>query len=188
MNNQNQLINLCLKNDRKAQQELYELHFQFLMSICYRYTHNEQDAVALVNQAYLKVLQNLSTFDEAKPFLPWIKRIAINAAIDHIRKTKRHYNNTVFWEDESWDIESEMIAEELPEQPELTYEDYIAMLGEVTEPAQTIFNLYAIDECEHSEIAEKLNISVRTSKRYLAKARMELQQLISARTQLLKRA
>ena len=158
MEKPNQLITNCLKNDRKAQQELYEQNFQFLMSICFRYTHNEQDAVDLVNQTFLKVLDNLESFHPAKPFLPWIKRIAVNVSIDHIRKTKRHYNNTVFWEDESWNVESELAAEELTEQPELTYDDYIAMLSEVTEPAQTIFNLYAIDEYEHSEIAKKLNI------------------------------
>jgi len=61
-------------------------------------------------------------------------------------------------------------------------------MEKLDEPAKTIFNLYAIDEYQHSEIAEKLDISERTSKRYLSKAREALKQMILAKRILMKGA
>ena len=62
------------------------------------------------------------------------------------------------------------------------------MMEKLDEPAKTIFNLYAIDEYQHNEIAEKLGISERTSKRYLSKAREALKQMILAKRILMKGA
>ena len=63
-----------------------------------------------------------------------------------------------------------------------------AMMDALEEPTKTIFNLYAIDEISHKEIAERLDISERTSKRYLRKARAALQHMIAAKTILMKGA
>ena len=71
---------------------------------------------------------------------------------------------------------------------DLTYDDYINMMNTLDEPARTIFNLYAIDDYRHSEIAAELGISVRSSKRYLSKARVALQAMIKEKQNVLKRA
>jgi len=188
MQNLKLLLNQCIKGDRKAHQELYETHFQFLMSILYRYEHNQQDALALVNVAFLNIITHLKTFDQTKPFLPWIKRIAVNVAIDHIRKQKKIKENFVFIDSENWEATIEIIDFDEDNFDELGYEDYIQMMNCLDEPAKSIFNLYAIDGLLHKEIAEKLEISERTSKRYLSKARADLQKMIVARTALMKGA
>lgn len=188
MQNPNLLIQKCLQNDKRAQRELYEKYFQYLMSICYRYEHNQQDAVAILNQAFLKIIQNLETFDQQKPFVPWIKRIAINQCLDHIRRKKSAYKSTVFLDSEEWEHESESLIPDTNATAELMYEDYILMMDELDEPTKTIFNLYAIDEYSHREIAQELNISERTSKRYLKKARKALQEKIVAKQTLMKGA
>jgi len=188
MQDLNNTIKQCIKGDRKAQQVLYEKHFQFLMSILYRYEHNQQDAVALLNQAFLNIITHLNSFDQQKPFLPWIKRIAINVAIDHIRSRKKIKAQTVFMDDQNWEAQTELFEEDLTDIPELEYEDYLNMMDALDEPAKTIFNLYAIDDYSHYEIAEKLDISERTSKRYLRKARAALQHMIAEKTILMKGA
>ena len=188
MQNLKKLIKQCIKGDRKAQKVLYENHYQFLMSICYRYQHNYQDAVSLTNQAFLKIITNLETYDTTQPFLPWIKRITINVAIDHIRKNRRIDGQTIFLEDSTQDPESDFTEEELHDLPELIYEDYIEMMNALEEPTRTIFNLYAIDDLKHKEIADKLGISERSSKRYLSYARKALKGMISEKKKILKRA
>ena len=65
---------------------------------------------------------------------------------------------------------------------------HIAMMNELDEPARTIFNLYAIDDYKHADIAEELGISVRSSKRYLSKARLTLQTMIMEKQRVLKQA
>ncbi len=188
MQNLKPLLNQCIKGDRKAQQELYETHFQFLMSILYRYEHNQQDAVALLNQAFLNIITHLKSFDQSKAFLPWIKKIAINVAIDNIRKQKKIKETTVFIDAENWEADFDLAEIESSDFEELAYEDYIEMMNSLEEPAKSIFNLYAIDGYPHKEIAEKLGISERTSKRYLNKARTLLQHMILAKTALMKGA
>ena len=188
MQNLEEILKKCLQDDRKAQQVLYEKHFGFLMSILYRYEHNQQDCVALLNQAFFKIISNLNSYDQTKPFLPWIKRIAINVAIDHIRRQKKIKDATVFLDDDSWAFNENLIEEDIEDNPDLVYEDYIEMMEKLDEPAKTIFNLYAIDEYQHNEIAEKLGISERTSKRYLSKAREALKEMILAKQILMKGA
>lgn len=158
------------------------------MSVCYRYERNYQDAVALLNQSFLKIINNLPGYDQSKPFEPWVKRITVNEAIDTFRRKKNIKAQTIFLDDDQWEGESDQLEDVEIDTSELTYADYIAMMNDLDEPARTIFNLYAIDEYKHAEIAKELGISVRSSKRYLSKARLNLQAMIMEKQKVLKRA
>ena len=181
MKNLKEIIQDCLKNDRKAQQALYEKHFGFLMSICYRYENNEQDALALVNKVFLKVLTKLDVFDSNQPFLPWLKRITLNTAIDEMRSKHRLNGQMVLLNDEQWEIANESHTDLEVDVDDITYEELLAMLNSLPEPERTVFNLFAIDELPHKDIAALLSISERSSKRHLRSAREQLQQKLSAR-------
>jgi RNA polymerase sigma factor (sigma-70 family) len=83
------LIKRIVKQDRKAQLELYRICFSTLMSVAFRYKKNEEDAAALANEAFLKILTNIAKYNSISPFEAWIRRIAINTAIDDYRKNKK---------------------------------------------------------------------------------------------------
>ena len=83
------LIKRLEKQDRKAQMELYRICFSTLMSVAFRYKKNEEDAAALSNDAFLKILTNIKKYNSKSPFAAWIRRIAINTAIDDYRKNKK---------------------------------------------------------------------------------------------------
>ena len=79
-----------MKNNRRAHQELYDCCFNVLMSIAKRYHKNDNDAVACVNLAFLKIVKSLKSFlKQEAEFLPWIRRIVINVIIDEFRKNKK---------------------------------------------------------------------------------------------------
>ena len=59
------------------------------MSVTNRYKNNEEDAVSLANNSFLKILTNLSKYNKKVPFEAWIRRIAINEVIDDYRKNKK---------------------------------------------------------------------------------------------------
>jgi RNA polymerase sigma-70 factor (ECF subfamily) len=178
----------CIDNDRNAQQVLYKAHFNFLMSVCYRYESNQQDAVALVNQVFLKILNNLNSYDNAKDFLPWVKRITINTCIDYLRSKQRLNGQVVFLNEEQWEKEGEQQEYVEDTAADLSYEALLEMLNQLAEPERTVFNLFAIDEYTHKEIANQLGISERTSKRHVQRARMHLQNLLKKRALILKGA
>jgi RNA polymerase sigma factor (sigma-70 family) len=178
----------CMNNNRKAQQDLHQAHFNFLMSVCYRYESNQQDAVALVNQVFLKILNNLNSYDIAKPFLPWVKRIAVNTCIDYLRSKQRLNGQVVFLNEEQWEKESEQQEYNEDTAADLSYDALLEILNQLVEPERTVFNLFAIDEYTHKEIADQLGISERTSKRHVQRARMHLQNLLKKRALILKGA
>ncbi|GEM_PF-4118667 len=62
--------------------ELFKIYERYLYSICYSYTQNEQDSLDIVQEIYIKVFKNISSFDETMLFRPWIRRISINICIN----------------------------------------------------------------------------------------------------------
>ena len=77
-------------NDRKAQLELYRLCFNILMGVARRYKKNEEEKQTLVNNAFIKIVTNLSNYKEQSNFSGWVKRIITNEVIDDFRKQKNY--------------------------------------------------------------------------------------------------
>lgn len=163
-------IKKCKENDRIAQKIFYEHYFNFLMSICYRYQKNYDDAVFLLNTGFVKIMSSLSKYDSKKPIEPWLKVIMVNVAIDEFRKNKKYDENNVLLNDLDWSkLSDESVY--MDDNAVLDTEDYLKLVTNIPDPAGTVFNLYVIDEFGHKEIADRLNISERSSKRYLKQAR-----------------
>ena len=158
-----QLIKKVEKQDRKAQIELYRLCFNDLMSIASRYNKNEDDCVSLINNCFLKIIDNLDKYNDSKPFQAWIRRIAINEVIDDYRKNKKRKELFVDTED----IES----------------NEGDMLLDLPKATRTVFSLIAIDGYSHKEIAERLNISLETSKWHMKEARKRLKVMLILKQQ-----
>ena len=94
----NSFIKKLINKDRRAQLELYKKCFGILMSVAYRYKKNKEDAKSLSITSFLKVLSNIETYKPSIPFNAWIRRIAINTAIDDFRKNSKH--NLIEYSDE----------------------------------------------------------------------------------------
>ena len=95
----NSFIKKLINQDRRAQLELYKKCFGILMSVAYRYKKNEEDAKSLSINSFLKVLTNIESYKPSVPFNAWIRRIAINTAIDDFRKNSKH--NLIDYSDET---------------------------------------------------------------------------------------
>ncbi len=70
----------------KSQEALYRAYYAYSMSICLRYAVNRDEAVDIMNDAFIKVFQNIKTYDKTKPFKAWLRVILINTAIDTYRE------------------------------------------------------------------------------------------------------
>ena len=163
-------ISKCKENDRVAQKNFYEHYFNFLMSICYRYQKNYDDAVFLLNSGFVKIMSSLTNYDTRKPIEPWMKVIMINVAIDEFRKNKKYQENNVLLDDLDWNKLSDE-SKSIDENAVIDTEDYWNLVRNIPDPAGTVFNLFVVDDFGHKEIAERLKISERSSKRYLRQAR-----------------
>ena len=160
----------CVRNERKAQEILFRKHFDTMMRMCMRYTHDRDRAMEIVNIGFLRVFQKLHTFEFKGSLEGWIRRLVFHALSDHFRKDKKYLQFMVF---EERDQSSQEKAHS-----NLYAEDIMKMVDTLPPATQEVFRLYAIEGYTHVEISKNVGISVGTSKWHLANARKILKKLI----------
>jgi RNA polymerase sigma factor (sigma-70 family) len=175
MNVQPQLIALCIKHDRKAEYELYELSYSYLMSICMRYSKDKDTASEALNMGYMKILKNLAAYNPQIPFKAWIRRIMVNTLIDEYRKNKRERDKLTYVEEYFDNSDFSEVNEALGK---ISYNQLLEQINLLPEATKKVFNLFAIDGYSHKEIGELLMISEGTSKWHLNAARQRLKEYI----------
>lgn len=171
------LIARCIREEPKAQYELYRALYGTLMGICSRYERNRQDATARMNQGFLKILNNLGGKRPEVPFGPWARRIMINTVIDDFRK-ERERKRIETMDQRVEELNTSEVNEFLER---MEAEDFASLLERVSPMSRNVFNLFAIDGFPHAEIASMLGISEGTSKWHVSHARSILQQAIATR-------
>ena len=172
-----QLLDDCAKGDRKAQFQLYKRCYNMLMGVCFRYKKDEQEAAAVLNTGFLKILNNIGKYRPEVPFQAWIKRIMINTIIDEFRKNrkvKELIEYTSFSREEEYHDQIDYGTAEAA----LSAEQIEYLIKQLPPVSQKVFNLYAIDGYRHKEIGELLGISDGTSKWHLSFARKRLKEMI----------
>ena len=102
------LLNKAFAFDRKAQLELYKLCYPVLIAVARRYRNNHEDHLTLVNNAFIKIIQHLDRYQEAR-FFSWIKRIITNEMIDDYRRNKNYLH--LFKQDVPLELNDAVIAE-----------------------------------------------------------------------------
>ena len=168
-----ELLDRCLKNDAKAQKELYDLYSRKMYGVCKGYTNSREDANDIMQEAFLKVFRNLSKYDSKGSVGAWVRRIFVNTAIDYYRKSER--------EIEAISIEPEMeenVFVDKESYSNIDYEHFILLMQQLPEKARLVFNLFNIEGYSHKEIAYKLSISEGTSKSQYSRARQLLKTAI----------
>lgn len=168
----------CALNKRESQKKLYSSFYGYAMSICHRYTNQDEDATEILNDGFLKVFVEIYRFkpayaDTVSSFKGWLRKIMIYTAIDHFRKNHKH----------SFTRELNETYMHLPSPEEdslskISYEEIISAIKFLTPGYRTVLNLFIIEGFSHDEIAKELGISVGTSKSNLAKARKQLQKIL----------
>jgi len=121
----------------------------------------------------------LGVFDFSGSFEGWVRRIIVNTAIDSIRKSKKD----PFLSDQDTDFKQEAV-DEMIEKEELEFktlkaEVALEAISKLSPAYRTVFNLFVLEDFSHREIAEMLGINEGTSKSNLAKAKMNLQRILT---------
>ena len=166
------LIDACKNGSRTGQRKLYELYYSYGMSICLRYAAKKDEAQEILNDGFYKVFTKIDQYDSNQPFKQWFRTILINTAIDYHRKFHKF---EPFAELNPSDTSNRVANEGLEN---LLYEELMESVQQLPPQYRLVFNLFAVDELTHQEIAQQLNISVGTSKSNYSKARRKLQGIL----------
>lgn len=159
----------CLRGEQAAQRELYELYSKKMMGVCYRYARSLAEAEDMLQDAFLKVFNQLSEFRMEGSLEGWIRRVVVNTAIDY-RKKENRKGTTV-------DLE-EAIEVSIDHLSFLENKDLILLLRQLPEESQLIINLYAIEGYNHQEISRMLGIKESSSRSRLTRARASFRELM----------
>ena len=166
------IIKGCKQQNRKAQEALYKAYYKAMMTICLRYTRNEDDAIEVLNNGFLKVFQHIQRYDPAQASLyTWIRTIVVNSCLDFIRKRNRTESHQELNNNVEVHVPAEIVSR-------LRASDLLALVRSLPPSTGAVFNLYVIEGYSHKEIGGLLGISEGTSKWHLSEARKQLQQKI----------
>jgi RNA polymerase sigma-70 factor (ECF subfamily) len=81
-----QLVKQAKKGDRKAMDDLLGSIRRRCLAVALRVLHNFDDAQDALQDAFLKIWKNLSTFEGRSSFATWTHRIVLNACLDMMRR------------------------------------------------------------------------------------------------------
>jgi len=166
------LIKRCLKNEARAQEELYKKYARKMYGVCLRFAKNKPDADDILQDSFIKVFSNLRDFRFTGSFEGWIRRIVTTTAINFYKKNIRQMQELDINE-----MEETLQLEEIGDQ-NVEKEELMQFMQELPDVNRIIFNLFVMEGFSHKEIAEKLQIPENTSKSHLHRAKHDLQKKI----------
>ena len=149
----------------------YQKNIGKMIGVCYRYVGDRSVAEDLAHEAFLKAIEKSDQYHNFGRFEAWLMRINLNTTLDYLRK--QPYFQSVE-EVEIYDDVQETEEEALPA-ADFTEQEILEAVCSLPEKQRTVFNLYVFEKQKHTQIAETLQIGVRSSKRYLSEARAQLQ-------------
>jgi RNA polymerase sigma-70 factor (ECF subfamily) len=181
MISEKQIIEDCLKGKKRAFRQLYLRYSGVMLGVCMRYARNTSEAEDILQDGFVKVFQNISSFGFKGSFEGWIKRIMINTALNHNRNNLKHYFHSDVDEVEEYTVIDSDVVIDKQEYP-ISTDELMKMIQALPPGYKTVFNLYVFEGYSHKEIADMLEISENTSKSQLSKARKYLKNKINKAT------
>jgi RNA polymerase sigma-70 factor (ECF subfamily) len=148
------------------------MYYAYGMSITLRYADSREEAVTILNDAFMKLFSNIAQYDTNRPFKPWLRKIIINTAINYFHKHKSNLQR-----EQLENVESEIARDETIIS-KISYKEIIDLIQQLSPAYRTVFNLHVIEGFKHKEIAEMLGIAEGTSKSNLSKAKKNLQAIL----------
>lgn len=167
-------ISALSRQERWAQQQLYEQHYSRMMGVCLRYAGSRDEALDLLHEGFIKVFQNIGRYKPGTSLPAWIRTIVVNTCIDYYRKTIRRRTEDL--------TEARYVSNDVPDVlSNLTEQEILDAVRDLSPAYRAVFNLYVVEGYSHKEIADALQITESTSRSNLVKARIKLQEFFANR-------
>lgn len=172
----------------EAYGKLVEKYQDRVFNTCWRISGNLEDARDLTQDAFLRALTRISEFRGQSGFYTWIFRVAVNLALSHRRKAKRHQPVSLDLSDGAVGTQAAALAKRVRdvegENPSRAVIDselqgkVVAELQALDDDQRAVIVLRDIEGFDYQEIAEVLDIAIGTVKSRLHRARMVLRTAI----------
>jgi RNA polymerase sigma factor (sigma-70 family) len=166
------LLNRCLHNDPIAQKELYNKYSSKMLSVCYRFAHNREDAEDMLQEGFIKVFSQIQTFRNQGAFEGWVRRIMVHTCINHLKRNKKFNESVDLIHASGLQIREESVPSIIQAK------QVIECIRMLPIGYRTVLNLYALEGYSHKEIATVLDIEESTSRSQYTRARQMLEEIL----------
>ncbi len=176
INNEEKLLKKCLNGNRKAQLNLYKKYAKSMFYISLSIVRNSALAEDVVQEAFIAVFKNLTSFKGEVSFGAWMKKIVVNRSISALRKEQKFMLELKQQEEI---VEKEIVEEEVVwNEKEVKLSLLKKAIKKLPERYSVMISLYYMQGYDHEEIAEILNISNENARTTLSRARVKLKKLM----------
>ena len=179
-----ELVAAAKRGDMGAFEELVARHRDKIYARAFSMMRNEDEALDLSQEAWVKSWQRLKQFQGDSSFGTWMTRIVINLCLDQLRKRKRQRTESI----EEMDEESGGVERQMPvvvtnpterlERGELRKRIDQA-LSQLSHEHRTVLVLHEFEEMEYKEIAKTMECSIGTVMSRLFYARRKMAALLA---------
>jgi len=171
-----EVLIIAVKNgDCESFNPLIERYKLPLYKVMYRMVLNRDDAEDLVEEAFIKAYRSIKRFDTSRPFYTWLRRIAVNNAINFLKKERRNLTEPLeFVEKSLSNGRNDPIA--MTKQKALKERINQAM-KRLPEEFRSVLSLKIDEDLSYDEISKLLKIPKGTVMSRLARARQRLRQI-----------
>lgn len=162
------LIQDCLAGNQLAYKQLYNKYIAYCYGMCQRYGVNQPDIKDMVQVIFSQTFQSLKNYDPEKAeFKTWFTHVCINNILSYKRKQGKKLPTQELdgFSEYPTGQSDNYITENIDKQ------HLLSLLKKMPANYQIVFNLFIIEGYSHEEIAEKLNISIASSRVTLNRAR-----------------
>ncbi len=162
----------CLQNDPSAQRELYNRYSPKMLSVCYRFGQNREDAEDMLQEGFIKIFTQIHTFQNKGAFEGWVRRIIVHTCINFLKKNKK-FNENIDLEHAGYLEVKEETMPSIMQARQIIECIRLLPLG-----YRTVLNLYALEGYSHKEIGEMLDIEESTSRSQFTRAKAMLEMIL----------
>lgn len=175
IDNIRQLVNRALSGDQQAMLMIVERYKQRVFGLCYRMLGQREEAEDMSQEAFIRVLNNLPSWDQDRAFEPWLMTIAANRCRTQLARRKSptpSLEQTATPEDRTWTNEKN--AAHLLEEVKL-------VLAQLPTNHRRAFELFHQQQHTYAEISAALGVPEGTAKTWVHRARTEMARRLTDR-------
>ena len=185
------LVRQCRRGDSAAMERLVLKYQNRIYNIVLRICANPDDAAELTQETFVKIIENLNTFEGRSSFYTWAFRIAVNLTLNYCQRNAKLVLRSLDAEEEQHDRQArqvlkEFLSDESSPDPAATaqnkelYEVALKALTKLDDAQRTVIVLRDIEGMSYTRIAEVLDVELGTVRSRLSRARSKLRQILEA--------
>jgi RNA polymerase sigma factor (sigma-70 family) len=166
------LLQGCLLKDAAAQQEFYNRYSPKMLSVCYRFAKNREDAEDMLQEGFIRIFSQIHQFQHKGALEGWIRKIIVHTCINMLKKNKKFNENVDILHAQHLSVREEAVP------AIIQAKQVIECVRMLPIGYRTVLNLFAIEGYNHKEIAEMLDIEESTSRSQYTRAKAMLEDIL----------